>query len=655
MVNKKNSRKSKQTSRQGLPAAAGTTNSAPANHDAASPRVDAEGRMQENQGRRVYGLWKVLAAMVLPKLNAERASVPGTTLTPLQWNSSDIAANSMDSRNMVMTYILQEIDWLAEQVENSDNRHNQRIIQQVLGRRVLSKSEKEEIHSWKLHVKDDFFVLGHIPGQGTVLVQVGRLKHQEHLPAHMIQDEYHEPRVFVVQGLATSFAALTASYRAHFQKEHPSLQKKYPEFKDGLCMVHTALLPYSNGITYMSTMSGPQASHYTTPQDMAAAMDKAVQAYRLAFPNDSEGDAEDVRVANSPSVALFRSLDPVKDAYICRLTSNFRNQNITVAQNQNYDKQREKTGATPILVNGMLWKPYEDRRHPRYDAMLEQASNVGTGGANNSKPFLVFEGFKNAYGTELLIDDHEPCPFHRRSGQECPSFAGCCKSEYLKRSAKAKQKANYMKSVIMYNPIGPAECENLQALAASKGQSSMTAPDLRIGFQDMGVVKLKVPPHLTHIIKERMDTCGSFHSTLESKWIYWGYLPIKMYKMGVMTFGDISLDPETGIFEAEAMTAGRLAALIAEMKCACFGIPVLEASLEMQPSYKIKPDPVAFEKNKALLQDGLDFQVRALIDTETNEGFIVRCGFCGISEDDGSPLLRCACKSKFYCCKVRTD
>eukprot|EP00978_Attheya_sp_CCMP212_P040845 scaffold227011_cov48-Attheya_sp.AAC.2 len=71
----------------------------------------------------------------------------------------------------------------------------------------------------------------------------------------------------------------------------------------------------------------------------------------------------------------------------------------------------------------------------------------------------------------------------------------------------------------------------------------------------------------------------------------------------------------------------------------------------MQPAYKMKPDLVAFEKNKALLQNGLQCEVRASINKETNEGFALGCGFCGISEKDGSPLLRCACKSIFYCCK----
>jgi hypothetical protein len=662
MVNKKKSRKTKQTSRRRLTstAAAGATNSVPAaadHGDTTSPRLDAEGRMQANQSRRFYGLWDVLSAMAFPKLNAERASVPGTTQTPLHWHSSDRSPDSGCNALIVMDYILQEIDWFVEQVESSDNRQNQLIIQQALGgRRVLSKGEKEEIRSWKVHVEDDFFVLGFIPGQGSILVQVGRLQHQELLPPRKIQDEYHEPRVFVVQSLALSLAKHTAQLREDFQKEHPSLLKKYPEFKDGLCMIHTTLLPYNNGITYKPTITAPQAFHYTTPQDMAAAMDKAVHAYRLAFPNDCEGDAtKDVRVANSPGVTLFRSLDSVKDASVCRRGSSFRNQNIPVtsSRGRNYAAQRQQAGgfsATSILVDTEVWQPYEDPRHPLYDAMLKRTCSVGTG-------FVVLEGFKNTGVHELLIDDHEPCPFHRRNGEECPPFADCCKSEYFKRSAKAQQKANFMKMVLMYNPIGQAEYEHLAALARSKGQFTIeTARDLCIGFQDMGVATLKVAPHLTHIIKERMNYCGNFHSSFEHKWIYWGHLPIKTDKVGMMPFGDILLDPETGIFEANAMTADRLAALIAVMKNICLaipGIPILEASLEMQPSYKIKPDPVAFEKNKTLLQEGLECQVRTSINKETNVGFMVKCGFCGLSEKDGLRYLRCACKSTFYCCKVR--
>jgi len=52
----------------------------------------------------------------------------------------------------------------------------------------------------------------------------------------------------------------------------------------------------------------------------------------------------------------------------------------------------------------------------------------------------------------------------------------------MKRLAKeSKQKANFIRLVLVYNPIGRVECENLQALAASKGQPSIrSVPDLRM-------------------------------------------------------------------------------------------------------------------------------------------------------------------------------
>jgi len=230
------------------------------------------------------------------------------------------------------------------------------------------------------------------------------------------------------------------------------------------------------------------------------------------------------------------------------------------------------------------------------------------------------------------------------------------KSEYLRRVAKAKQKEIFMKMRLMYNPVGRAEAEKKEALAVLTRESKVIVPDLRIGFQDMGLVILKVSPLLTHIIKERMDSCQRFHSPREYKWIYWGHMPLNMGQMGVMTFGDITLDPDTGVFEAKDETAERLTLLIAEMKDVCVDMPILEASLEMQPAYKMKPDPVAFKKNKALLRDGLQCEVpvHASINKEINEGFVLKCGFCGIfeeSEEDGSPLLMCACKYIFYCCK----
>ena len=132
--------------------------------------VDVHGRMQEKHGRHFCKLLLLLAAITVPKLNAERGQAKEQ---PLAWNDRDSSANSMETREIVMSYILREIDWLADEIEKQTS-----LACQILGRR-LTREDKNNIRSWKLHVKDDFFVLGHLPAQGTVMVQVGRLRHRE--------------------------------------------------------------------------------------------------------------------------------------------------------------------------------------------------------------------------------------------------------------------------------------------------------------------------------------------------------------------------------------------------------------------------------------------------------------------------------------------
>jgi hypothetical protein len=168
----------------------------------------------------------------------------------------------------------------------------------------------------------------------------------------------------------------------------------------------------------MSIIGDTQTSHYLTPQDVAAAMGKAVDAYTQAFPDGSLNSND--KMNSSSNVALFQSLDPVKDAYICRLTSRFRNQNIAVAQQgcPMRAELKKQASTTPIIVSVLFWQPYQDRSHPHDDKMIEQASfGIGDGEDNNSKPFLL-EGFKNLAPEEVLVDDHDPCPFYRRFGEE---------------------------------------------------------------------------------------------------------------------------------------------------------------------------------------------------------------------------------------------
>ena len=119
-----------------------------------------------------------------------------------------------------------------------------------------------------------------------------------------------------------------------------------------------------------------------------------------------------------------------------------------------------------------------------------------------------------------------------------------------------------------------------------------------------------------------------------------------------MTFGDVMLFPDKGILEAEVLTSGRVESLIEVLKHICTGIPILEASLEMRPSYKNPPDQEAFEANRKLLKEGLDCKVTASINKAVNESFGIYCGFCSCTEEQaGKKLLRCACKSEYYCCK----
>jgi len=44
-----------------------------------------------------------------------------------------------------------------------------------------------------------------------------------------------------------------------------------------------------------------------------------------------------------------------------------------------------------------------------------------------------------------------------------------------------------------------------------------------------------------------------------------------------MSFGDVTLDPEAGLLEANAMTSGRLGALIRELKHFCTDYCIPEA------------------------------------------------------------------------------
>lgn len=217
------------------------------------PKIDADvrGRMPEKHGRQLYKLLSLLAAVGVPRLNQEREQA---NQKPVDWYWQDMAENSVEIRDLVIAYMLRDIDYLVAEVMKKER---EPLCRQILGRR-LTATDKGNIQSWKVHVKDDFIVVDHVPRQGTVMVQIGRHVHRDYLmnerPDFVQHEDVHEPRIFVVQGLADSLSDLTESGRRLFQKQHPSIVKQHPALQNALCMVHTTLLPYNGGITYMTTM-----------------------------------------------------------------------------------------------------------------------------------------------------------------------------------------------------------------------------------------------------------------------------------------------------------------------------------------------------------------------------------------------------------------
>jgi len=254
---------------------------------------------------------------------------------------------------------------------------------------------------------------------------------------------------------------------------------------------------------------------------------------------------------------------------------------------------------TTILTNQIMWQPFPDRSDPNFEYMLDRATNTGAG-HSDPKETLICEGAKNSIGQQSTIHDDDPCSFHKRVGENNAAFADCCKASYKKSVLKARQKGHASQLYFMFDPLEQVEVDRLNERYSNSSTVVNLLEHLRIGRQDIGRVRLRFDPSFASNIQERMHSGDLFHSIMPTKWIFWGYLPCKL-PFGCMRFGDIELFPQTGTFEAYSMTGGRLTCLISEMKHVCSGIPILEASLEMEPSYKTKTDPVAFEKNKALL------------------------------------------------------
>mmetsp|Transcript_34472 Transcript_34472/g.79567 ORF Transcript_34472/g.79567 Transcript_34472/m.79567 type:complete len:122 (-) Transcript_34472:15-380(-) len=90
---------------------------------------------------------------------------------------------------------------------------------------------------------------------------------------------------------------------------------------------------------------------------------------------------------------------------------------------------------------------------------------------------------------------------------------------------------------------------------------------------------------------------------------------------------------------------------IIEMKHVLQQILVIDASLEARPTHKVKPDHEAFEKNRALLQEGLGrVRVSFTVDKEAYAIVRKRRTYCGMT--DASKFCRCVYKTVYYCSKA---
>jgi len=97
---------------------------------------------------------------------------------------------------------------------------------------------------------------------------------------------------------------------------------------------------------------------------------------------------------------------------------------------------------------------------------------------------------------------------------------------------------------------------------------------LKVGTNDRSVVRITVAKKDVTELKARMDMAPIFHATGEYHWDYVGHFPICTEGLGMLTFGDSVLDPETGDLVAHPMTPRRASALIRELRHVCIGFEV---------------------------------------------------------------------------------
>jgi hypothetical protein len=204
------------------------------------------GALPESRGRLFYSAINCLASVLaVPELQAGSANA--AVLPQFQWHSTDIQANTLETRGLVQSHILGHIDEYVAAI--GSGRHD-RAFAAILGHRPTG-CLRSAINGFANHIESDFFVVGCVD-DGTVMVQ---------LDAPDGSDE----TVFVVKSLATPIWKVVAQWS-----------------REEVTVVRTVLLPMDGCITYMSLMNPSGLQRTMSARDYDRLVERARGAYGRA-------------------------------------------------------------------------------------------------------------------------------------------------------------------------------------------------------------------------------------------------------------------------------------------------------------------------------------------------------------------------------------
>lgn len=607
--------------------------------------VDEQGRMHREDGIRFYGLLDFIVLSCIGDIEKERRVSPN--VPPLNWPERDGLQKMPDAvRSIVMSYVLRNIDRLSAEVDLGV--HDELFLKCFS--RSIEEKDKDDIRSWKNHIFDDFIVVDHIAHKGTVLVQVGRVQQvegEEELHSTRSENDNHPPRVFIIQGISTPIEELFMPITKKMMTDSPS----FKVYQMPIAIINTTILPYQGGLTYgVVYNSQEQKKYYHTPQQYAEAVRIACDAYKETVLNQEMS-------ASSSCAKLYDSVTPE----IVRLTKNEFKQDLDeetkLLNAASYATLRNNPAVNQVFVASTFWLPFHNIP-PTDTRQIQVIEEILLGG----RPLnTIHEGFKHMNRAELLVHDDDPCPIHRRiGGTVALPFAQCCKREHIKRIMKARKRGDVelRSATYFYNPVDEEENEYVDRYLDQSFRQNIL-DKVRIAPLDSSDVRLRVPLSSVDEVKMRMDSSELFISInppgsryVELRWTFISCLPVTVFGGGILVFGDVSLNTQTGDFIGEAITEERCAALIRHMKDVCAfppSIPVEDVHLVGQVVGKTKPNKKALLRNDEMLAEEFQTNTSVEIDKETHRNRT--CEYCGKTEKDGFKLLRCACKKYYYCCK----